>query len=107
MKINFNKLSRFNDLFEIVMRNAATFSDELLESIHDSNFNLDIELKINGIGTELKALEDMVNNMELWIEGRAQEIVAEKYGDLERKAMNIDNLLAELTSEIESQLEAE
>ena len=105
MKINFNELQRYRDLFEILMRSLATSSDELVDSIYESNFYLDIEVKINGIDTNLKMLEDLVNNIEDWIDGRAQELVAEKYGNLERKAININNLLIKLASEIESQLD--
>lgn len=100
--------------FEEVLSSKTWIASELLSSLSyeiiDTAINdqfYDVKLLVNGIQLEPKLFNDIMNNVEKYIDSEARKIVLEKLEKAEYKTRRLDELISDACEKIKLEFDLE
>lgn len=76
-----------------------SFTNEIFSKIKEDGF-IDVKLLVNGIELEPKFYEDLIKNIEKYIECEAKSYVTEKLKEVDEKARELADIIEETTNKI-------
>lgn len=96
MKISYKEiLSKKEWLHSVIL--SSNLPDEVYEKTKGDDF-FDVKLVINGIELEPKFLNDLMNNIEKYVDIEARSLIRDKLSEVDNKAEKLRHMIDKATS---------
>lgn len=93
--------------FEQLLKEKSWLHSELLHSLTGELINkaredqyYDVKLVVNGVEVEPKLFNDIVNNIESYVDKQAESLLEEKMEEIRNKSQQLEELVDEATRNI-------
>ena len=98
--------------FEEVLSNEDWIHKELLNSLDGDTISnaakdgaYEVQLLVNGTKLEPKFFNDLVNNIEKYVDAQAKQLVENKLYEAERKAQKLEEMIKQATDDIREEFD--